>query len=370
MSDESGWRGTKRRGVMAESSNRNGSGGRLSGAEAAELSRQIASLTSAGLPLASGLVALGEELPRGRLRRSMNDLARTLEAGIPLEQAVMDENERIPPHLRGLVIAGVRSGDLGAILSRFTQYTSIGAELKRALWLSLAYPILTVCAAGALFLLVCSILVSQFDAIYRDFNVPLPRLTVALVQVSGLVTSAGTPLATLVGLILAWWMGSHLFLTPAMRRSLASRLPFLGTVWRSTSLAEFCHLLALLLESRLPLPEALRLTGQGVQDVDIDRACRGVALQVEAGRSLAEAMEKRPPFPFGLTRLLRWAEMQRTLPEVLHVAGAMYEARARTHSAFVGAVFNLLCVLLVLSMFVIVPALFAPLITLISRLAG
>ena len=139
---------------MSESSDRNGAGGRLTGAEASELSRHIAGLTSARLPLASGLVALGEELPRGRLRRSMNDLARTLESGVSLEQAVKDEHDKIPPHLRGLVIAGARSGELGAILSRFTQYSSIGAELTRTLWLSLAYPILVAVAAVALFVLV------------------------------------------------------------------------------------------------------------------------------------------------------------------------------------------------------------------------
>ena len=72
-------------------------GGRLSGAEAAELSRQIAGLASAGLPLASGLVALGEELPRGRLRRSMNELARTLESGVTLDQALKTRATGFPP---------------------------------------------------------------------------------------------------------------------------------------------------------------------------------------------------------------------------------------------------------------------------------
>ena len=101
-----------------------GPGGRLSGAETAELSRQIAGLASAGLPLAHGLVALGEELPRGRLRRSMNELAGTLESGVTLDEALEEQRDRIPPHLRGLVIAGLRSGRLGDILSRFSEYVA------------------------------------------------------------------------------------------------------------------------------------------------------------------------------------------------------------------------------------------------------
>ena len=132
----------------------------------------------------------------------------------------------------------------------------------------------------------------------------------------------------------------------------------MGDVWRSTSLAEFCHLLALLLESRLPLPEALRLTGEGVQDSDVDASCRLMASQVD-GRSLSGASHGRVRlFPAGLPRLVRWAENQRSLPEVLHMAGAMFESRARSYSTFVGTVLNVLCVLLVLAMVLFVPALF------------
>ena len=127
-----------RRGRMASDA-----GGGLSGAEALELSAQLAGLARAGLPLAPSLAALAEELPRGRLRRSMRDLARGLEAGQPLGEAVEGQEGRIPPHLRGLVAAGVRSGRLGEVLGEFSQYATIGVELRRRLWLNLAYPVLS-----------------------------------------------------------------------------------------------------------------------------------------------------------------------------------------------------------------------------------
>ncbi len=66
----------------------NGARGGLNGADTAQLSQQIAGLTRAGSPLGAGLAALSEELPRGALRRSMTELAHTLESGLPLEQAI------------------------------------------------------------------------------------------------------------------------------------------------------------------------------------------------------------------------------------------------------------------------------------------
>jgi type II secretory pathway component PulF len=348
----------------------NGARGGLNGLETAQLSQQIAGLTQAGLPLGAGLTALSEELPRGALRRSMTELARTLDGGSTLDQAIESQRGKIPSHLRGLVIAGIRSGNLGEFLSRFSGYVGTGTEVKRRLWLNLAYPLITACAALALFVLVSTILVSQFDAIYRDFGVPLPALTVAIVAVSHFVNTIWAPVAIVLAGLVCVWLAAGALLKPPLRRSLAARIPVVGAVWRTTSLAEFCHLLALLLESHLPLPEALRLTGEGVQDADINDTCGAMAEEVESGRSLAEAMTGKRPFPSGLPNLLRWADRDKSLPEVLHMTGAMFEARARSHSTFSGTVVSVLCVLLVLGMVMLIPGLFLPLITLISRLSG
>ena len=91
------------------------------------------------------------------------------------------------------MIAGLRSGRLGDTLSRFSEYVAIGTELERRLWLSLAYPILTVGAAMALFFFVCVILVSQFELIYKDFGIPLPGMTIALIAIARIVNTAWAP---------------------------------------------------------------------------------------------------------------------------------------------------------------------------------
>jgi type II secretory pathway component PulF len=355
---------------MPDSQVTTGDGRPLSGFEAVDLSSHIAGLTGAGLPLAQGLVALGEELPRGRLRQSMNELARTLESGVPLDQAVKHHYDRIPPNLRGLVVAGVRSGGLGDLLGRFATYAGIRAELKRRLWVSLAYPALTASLAIALYVVVSLFFVRQFESIYKDFQMPIPRLTEFVIATAHLVQTIWLPVVVVGGAVLCTWVSARVLLSSSKRRSLANRLPLLGPVWRSTSLAEFCHLLALLLESQLPMPEALRLTGEGVQDAEIDSSCRAMASDVEAGRPLSLALRERGLHLLGLAGLVRWAENQKSLPEVLHVAGSMFEVRARSHAAFAGTVLNFLCVLLVISIVLVIPALILPLITLISRLSG
>jgi len=348
-----------------------GAKGTLTPEETGRLIDGIAGLASSGRQLGPGLSALGSELPRGRLRQSLFELSAALSRGEPLGSALEEQKERIPPHLRGLVQGGLRSGRLGDILGRFSAYMAISTELKRKLWLSLAYPIISILAAMTLFVFVNVVLVTKFEAIFRDFGIPLPQLTVAMLLVSHALRS-GWPafLIVVVGVVVLW-----LFLTIVLkapdRRSLATKIPVIGGVWRYTSWAEFCHLLALLLESQLPLPEALRLAGEGVQNTDLNQACHGMANEVERGGALAQAMATRPELPSGLARLLRWATKQNAIAEILHMAGEMFEARAKSQAMFAGTVMAVLSVVTVLwGVVSVILGLMLPMVTLISKLSG
>ena len=156
-------------------------------------------------------------------------------------------------------MAGMRSGEMGDLLDRFSEYLRVGVELKRKLWLSLAYPVLTVGIALALFVLVCVFRGQPVRARSTEtstFRCRRPtRLLLALLAHgdSRMVVPLGIVAAVILCAVAG---GSRCCLPRPQRRSLAARLPLLGAVWRSMSLAEFCHLLALLVDGRLPLAEA------------------------------------------------------------------------------------------------------------------
>ncbi|MDR3622206.1 MAG: type II secretion system F family protein [Paludisphaera borealis] len=396
---------------MADSQEKPGGRDPLTQSETERLSDQIAGAARSGLPLGPGLRALGEELSQGGFRNSLIELADAIDRGSPLTTALEAQQDRIPSHIRGLVLGGLRTGKLGDVLGRFSAYASVGTELKRGLWLGLAYPLFTIGLAFTLLLLVDIFLVGQFENIFRDFGIPLPTLTILLVGTSHAARSGWPVLVTFVGLVVACWL-ILCFLAPTpVRNSIIGRIPVIGKLWRFTSWAEFCHLLAILLESELPMPEALRLTGQGIQNSDIDRACRAMANDVEQGKTLSEAMAGRatvvapvgpfdhldkkaapaPPapsmenlisaregaaavrqaMPRSLARLLQWAESHRAIAEILHMAGEMFEARSRSQAAFAGTVMGVLAVIgVILGIFIVVVGLMLPMITLLSKLSG
>ncbi len=345
--------------------------GELSGSDAARLTEQVAGLTSARLPLAPGLRAAAEEMPRGRLRSALGSVSDRLDRGASVDEALAAEGSRLPGHLRGLVSVGSKTGKIGDVLARFVAFQDVGVELRRRIWIGMAYPLLSLAFAVGVFTLIFTGLVPNFEAIFRDFGVSLPWITVAMIRVSH-ACAAGQYLT--LGLLAGFpviWLLAFVILGGPLRRTLAGGLPVVGVVWRNISLAEFCHLLGLLLECEVPLGEALRLTGGGVRDAALDGACKGVARDVDGGLGFAQALSRQPVFPRNLSRLIRWADTHQSLPESLHMAGEMFEAGARVQSGFAGSVVAVVVVLsIMVGIGLVVIGLFLPLITLISKLSG
>jgi general secretion pathway protein F len=346
-----------------------GSNGRLSGDEVARLTDELAGLTAAGLPLPSGVMALGEELPHGRLRRTLERLGSALESGVPLGEALAAQGDRLPSHLRGLVVAAARTGRLGEVLARFAGYANVGVELRRSLWLRLLNPIFTLLFAGSIFIFVSVTISSGFTNLLMDFGMPLPVLSRVALAIASAVSRAWWPLVEGCGGLLVVVIAVVLLTPVEFRRGVAWMIPLFGPVWHFSDLAEFSHLLGLLLESDVPLAEALRLAGEGVRNGEVASASRQAARQVEEGLPLAEALGRRGLFPKGFALILSWAENHRGLPEALHMAGEMFEARAKSQASFVRNVCSALALLTILGgVITLIVAVILPMLMLLRRL--
>jgi len=343
----------------------------LSGQEVTALASQIADTTRAGLPLHSGLQALSQEVSSRRLRSTLKRLADALERGTTLEAALTAEGARIPLHLQNLVRAGSKTGKIGEVLGNFAAYSDVGTDLRRSLGLRLIYPVFSIIFGMAIFVFVSIVMLGGFEQIFKDFGVPLPLLTQLLISVGRTVSRVWWPIVQGLTGLGAVWLVLHALVPSKYRSILFSFIPFLGRVDHLTSLAEFCHLLALLLESEVSLDKALPAAGEGVKDVRIATMSALVAADVTSGQPLAESLRRRSLFPHGFSKILGWAEEHRGLPEALHMAGEMFFAKARAQAEFVATLSSALAVLSILSgVTVTVIGLMAPMLSLIRSLTG
>jgi general secretion pathway protein F len=338
----------------------------LSAEEAAELAGQVAELSKAGLPLEGGLLALADELPGRRVRRVLREIAGQLSAGTTLQAAFEAQGPRLPAHLRGLVLAAIRSGNLAQVLEEFVDLQRSQAELRRRLWLSLAYPIVLLVAVLILVVFLVGYLVPDFEKTFRGFRVDLPPVTRILLTGSGPAVHLAGPLGLLlVVLVLSAAMPD----APGLSR-LIDWIPIIGRLWRWGRLAYFSRLMGLLLAQRVPLPEALRLTAAALPHAALAAGCRRAAAEVEAGRPLSASLAAQRQFPPTLIPLVQWGERTPALAEAFRAAAEMFEGRAQYQHAFLEAILvPALFVMILAFVGIIVVALFLPLISLIQHLA-
>ena len=269
------------------------------------------------------------------------------------------------------MLAGQRTGRTAEVLGRFAGYAQIGADVRRQLALSLVYPLASIILAVALLVFVLLFIVSGFERIFQDFGIALPLLSQFLIALASRLWSSGLMLAEVLACLAAIGVLALMVAGPAGRRSALSRIPLLGPVWRWTSLAEFCHLLGLLLESAIPLAEAVPMAGAGVVDADVRAVGRAMTADLNRGESLARLIVRQSYFPQGLGPIIAWAEQHQSLAEAMHVLGEMFEARARFQARFASTVCTSLAVLMILfGISVVIAGVFLPMIQMIQKLSG
>lgn len=342
---------------------------RLSAGETREIGGHIAEIVSAGLPLEGALAAVAEELPWGRMRTALRRIVRKLESGADLESVLASSGA--PRYLPVLVRAGKRSGRTGEILENFIAGSRAVSDLRQTLWMALAYPLVLLFMLGALGLFLIYWIVPQFAAMFDGFGVNLPWITTAVVVVSQFLADHGARvLGALAAAILVLCLVLRLALGPVGSRRLLCCLPAIGPLLRWLAMARFSTLLSLLVESRVPLEEALILAGEASGDAEIRADCQALQTTVRAGKTFEAAAHDGGRFPKSFLRALSWERYQEGFPEVLHSMADMYAGRARALVAILIALLPPLVVSLVgLVVGFVVIALFMPLLKLLNALS-
>jgi type II secretory pathway component PulF len=342
--------------------------GRLTSEETAELTNQVAELAKAGLPLAPGLRALADELPSRRVAAVLHELADQLERGIPLAAALESQGSRFPSHLRGLLLAGVRSGRLAETFEEFVEIQRNRIEQRHRIWTILAYPLVLLAMVLGMFVFCSVTFVPGFAKVFSDFDAELPSVTVLLLDLTSPFGIAAN-LALVAVLIGAAMILGSLRMRAAWAQDLCYSVPVIGPLWRWSRLAEFSRLMGLLLDQEVPLPRALRLTGEGVGDPYLAKGCRRLARMVEDGNSLADSLPQVRQFPASLRPVVQWGQQVPALSSAFRAAAEMYNGRVHVQSTFLEVIaLPLVLVVVLASVGFLVVGLFMPLISLIQKL--
>lgn len=343
----------------------------LSATEAAAITQQISSATQGDIPLAASLRGFSEEVFSRRLRRRLARLCDALEAGEPLQTVLANPDLRLPPAVGAILASDLPLPAMNHLLNLSVRTATTTADLRARAFLLMTYPVLMVGAMATFWLFLFVYVTPQFKSIFTDFGTELPVLTQQLIQLSDVLLRIDWVNFLFAAPVLILIIFGYRFgLRPPTRQRIWCNLPILGSMYRLTALSEFSRLLAAMLESQVPLPQALTWSASGINDADLRERVLAVVARLQLGEDAVTAAERVPGLPPYLEQMLRFSAHGAEASTALRYMADLMESRARTLSqAAMPLIEPVMLIAMVISIGVYVVAVFMPLIKLLNDLS-
>ncbi len=312
------------------------------------LTRQLATLLGAGLPLVAALGALLEQADSPRVRRTLSQVREGVNEGKAFHEVLGDHSRSFPDLYRNMVRSGEASGALPLVLGRLADFLEGSVAFRQKLQAALVYPLLmAVLGTGILWFLLASV-VPRVTQVFEDMRRALPVPTRALLAVSSGLQEYGW-------LVVPLGLGAALLLRRYGRTArgrvvlhgLLLRIPAVGRFIRVVAVSRFAKTLGTLLASGVPLLTALEISKAVLGNAVLEGAIERVRDDVREGKSLHEALRATGEFPSSVCQMTAVGEESGDLHGLLLKVAEAFEAQV---SAAVATLTSLLEPLMILAM--------------------
>ncbi len=299
----------------------------ISALDLALLTRQLATLVRAGLPLEEALQAVSEQSERPKIKAILLGVrARVLE-GHTLASG-LEEFSGVFPHVyRATVAAGEQAGRLDSVLERLADYTESRHSLRQKISHALIYPVVLTGLALTIVVLMLVYVVPKVVGVFETTGQTLPILTRMLI---GLSTFLQNWWFLVLAVIAAVAIGIGRLLSREGPRRRYHRwlltLPVFGRVTRGFNTARFTRTLSILTSSGVPVLEALRIGGSVVTNLPMRDAVAEATVQVREGGAIGRALAQSKLFPPMSIHLISSGEASGELDSMLERAASHQES--------------------------------------------
>jgi len=299
---------------------------RVSAADLALFTRQLATLVRAGLPLEESLLAVSQQTEKPRVQSIVLGVRARVMEGHTLADGFAEFPRVFPEIYRATVAAGEQAGHLDGVLERLADYTEGRDQLRQKVLAAMLYPIvLTVLCFGIVSALLVYV-VPQVVAVFESSKAKLPLMTQLLIATSGFLRSYGIYL--LIGLGVAVVLFRRWLRNPDARRRfhrLQLRMPLVGKLARGFNTARFTRTFSILSASAVPVLEAMRIAGEVVNNLPMRDAVTEAAARVREGAPIGRSLAASRLFPPMTIHLISSGESSGKLESMLDRAAISQE---------------------------------------------
>ncbi len=320
----------------------------ISARDLALLTRQMATLVQAGLPIGDVLTAVAQQTEKPRIQSMMMAVRSKVLEGYTLADSLGEYPRAFPGLYRATVAAGEHSGHLDLVLNRLADYTESSKETKQKIQGAMVYPIFLVVFSIAIVSLLMIKVVPNVVEVFSGTGQALPGITQALISTSQFFVSWWWLVLMLVVLIVV--VVRSLLQRPAIELKWHKQLltlPMFGKLSQNINTARFASTLSILTSSGVPLVEAMRIAGEVMANRWLQMRVREATQKVSEGASLRNALQHAGYFPPMMLHMIASGEATGELDTMLSRVASSQEQDLQ---AFIGIVVSILPPLLLVVM--------------------
>ncbi len=308
----------------------------ISATELALLTRQLATLIQAALPLDETLLAVAKQTEKPRIKSMLYAIRSRVLEGHSLAVGLADYPKVFPELYRATVDAGEQSGHLDTVLERLADYTESRQEIQGKVRQALIYPAFLSLFAIAIVVFMMTSIVPQVVSVFEDTGQELPGLTISLITMSDFVVDYGVFMFIV---LIAAFVGFQVLLTkPAFvmkYHSFLFRLPIIQRLVRGLNAALFTRTFSILTDSGVNILEAMKISAKVVANLPMRAAILEAADRVREGVTIKNALEHSKLFPPMTLQLIASGENSGKLEEMLERASVQLEREQVTLIAYI-----------------------------------
>lgn len=297
----------------------------------AVMSRQLATMIGAGLPLLKALSILADQSENPKLASTLDEVRSGVEEGSSFSDSLAKHPRIFPPIFVNLVRAGEVGGFLETSLDSIAKNYEKEVELKATIKSALTYPVVVLIMALLAVVGMILFIVPVFEDLFADLGGELPLPTRILVVISQNMVWLGPLIIvlTIVGTI--WWRANRH--TPKFRsvwEPALLKMPVFGELFKKIAIARFTRNFGTMIGAGVPILQALSIVGSTSGNWQIEQAVQSVQDSVRQGRSIAAPLATEPIFPTMVTQMIAVGEDSGALETMLEKISDFYDSEVQS----------------------------------------
>lgn len=291
---------------------------KVSAAEIAAFTHQLASLLEAGVPLDKALSILSGLAEKPGLKELLHGILQGIQGGRSFADCLARHPGAFPDIYVNTVRAGEAGGGLDRSLARMSAYLEDSARIKDEVTSALIYPLILAILGGGAVIFMLMFVVPRFAAVFEDLGGAVPTPARILMYASHLTSRYFWVLPVVSAGI--WVLVRKIGNTPAGRLTLDGlklKVPAIGPVLRKSAIARFSRTLGTLLQSGIQILDALALSARATGNRALEKELQPVMDGVRKGRGVAQPIAESGAFPKLAVHMLTVGEETGRLDEML-----------------------------------------------------